>query len=165
MRLRGTLSPGEHVIEACRSHVSSLGKSAAQVLLAVVCASFASAIYGSSHLWGWLGYGLALWAVISAVRALARFARTSFWITNYRVVIQKGWGSAQQVSIPLGVIEGVDVRPTVGRVAQTAHVQVHSQGVVYVLRSIPRGQEFSRCVRQAQSQFLESFSMSQPYYG
>ncbi|MDO4917122.1 MAG: PH domain-containing protein [Rothia sp. (in: high G+C Gram-positive bacteria)] len=137
----------------------------AQVLLAVVCASFASAIYGSSHLLGWLGYVLALWAVVSTVRELARFARTSFWITNYRVVIQKGWGSTQQVSIPLGVIEGIDVRQTLGRVTQTAHVQVHSQGVVYVLRYIPRGQEFSWCVRQAQNQILESLARSRPYYG
>lgn len=150
MKLRGALSPHEEVLISTRSHPSFLLPALFLGLVAAGAASFGSAMMGSSQLFGWLGYALAAWCAWKVGKDLVRWVNTGFILTNYRLVIQRGIGRRKTVDLPLSWIEGVDARSTLTGQGATAHLHVHAQGRVYVLRSVPRGREFSQRIYRGQ---------------
>lgn len=163
MKLRGTLAPGEEVLIATRSQASALLPALWEGLGAVLAFSFASTISADSSVLAWAGYFLATFFSWKCLRRVVRWGSTGFFLTNSRVVIQRGFGTSSQVSLPLAVIEGVDVRPAALRGADGAHLHLYVQGEVHVLRSVPRGHDFSHEIRGAQNRLMQRLSWSAMY--
>ena len=157
MKLRGTLAPGEHVIAATRSHVGSLMPALAAGIGAIAAFSFASALYVDSKIFGVIGYALAIFWAWRCIRRALRWIKTCFFITNLRVVIQRGLSTSTRISLPLTVIEGVDVRVSPMRLGQSAHLHLYVQGDAHVLRSVPRGHAFSQTIYSAQSKSMSTY--------
>lgn len=151
MKLRGTLAPGEEVLLATRAHISSLLPAFGYGFFALIAFSFASSISADSKIFGFLGYAIAALGLWQCLKRVLGWVRTSYFLTNYRVVIQRSLRSAAHVSLPLQIIEGIDVKSTALRIAQSAHLNVVVHGEIHPMRCIPQGNDFSREIQNAQS--------------
>ncbi|HJD50346.1 MAG TPA: PH domain-containing protein [Candidatus Rothia avistercoris] len=155
MKLRGDLYPAEYTLAATRAHGVLLVRPLTYFLVAMTAWSFASALGAGAPVWRYLALALALWLVWLGVRGVARWVNTSYLLTNGRVVIRRGWGPGQDVSVPLAEIEGVSVgRRHLMGVTNAAALTVHARGVQHVLRAVPDPERFSREIQEAQRALL-----------
>lgn len=157
MKLRGDLYPAEHTLAATRAHGVLLVRPLAYFFLAMTAWSFASAlgVGVGAPVWRYLALALALWLVWLGMRGVVHWANTSYLLTNGRLVIRRGWGPGQDVSVPLTEIEGVSVgRRHLMGLANAAALTVHARGVQHVLWTVPDPERFSREIQEAQRALL-----------
>lgn len=154
------MATDERVLVATRSHISSLLPALWLSLLAVGISSFASTISADSALLGWAGCALAVLVAWKVLQGVSHWIRTTFWVTNYRVVIQQGFHEGSGVSLPLMQVEGVELKPIMTGMGHSAHLHLRSQGEIFVLRYVPRGHDFSHEIRQAQDRISSYYSWS-----
>lgn len=155
MKIRGELLPSEHAVAATRSHGVLLLRPHAWALGAMVAWSFSSALGTDSRWIRYLALALALGLLYRAVKSGLRWWLTSYVLTSHRLLVRSGMKSSTDVSIPLELIEGANLkRLTLMGVVDAAPIVVRARGQQYILEAVPDAARFSHEIRQAQMNLL-----------
>lgn len=156
MRLRGHLEYNEHLIVGVRSHPVTLIPAASLLLGAAVIASFASSLMPTAAFLAYVSLALALWLAVLVVLKILRWATTSYLLTNLRIVTQAGLFQTHQQSIPLDIVEAVDLKTSRMNIGQQANLVVRFMGKSHLLPGIPQARAFSQQIFKAQQATLRS---------
>ena len=156
MKLRGYLAENEHLIVGVRAHPVALLPAAGYLLGAAMVASFASSLMPTARYLAYLALAFALWLLVLATVRVLRWARTSYLLTNLRLVIQTGFLQAGQQSIPLQTIEAVHFKTSRLSVGKQADLTVSSLHTSYRLARVPHAGIFSQRIYRAQQEVLQS---------
>lgn len=155
MKIRGELLPGEYTVAATRSHGVLLLRPFGWALGLMVAWSFSSALGTDSRWISYLALALALGLLYRAVKSGLRWWLTSYVLTSHRLLVRTGMKSSTDVSIPLELIEGANLkRLTLMGIVDAAPIVVRVRGQQYILKAVPDAARFSHEIRQAQMNVL-----------